>query len=197
MIPVRVDTRAKDAAARLTSAFKNKRVLGAVVKALAAEWQELEGAIWDVINGRLLDNAGTDQLDKLGRLVGERRAGRANDDYRLAIRVRIRVNRSDGRAEDIIAVARLIATNTYREAYPAGFVVAFTAAIPAGARWAAQAIAQTRAGGVAGQVTLFTDPVKPVFRFSATGSTTASSSRGFGSHIAPHTGCQMRGAIES
>src|SRR5882672_579851 len=87
--------------------------------------QILEGVIWDVINKRMLGVAVGDQLDQLGDLVGEGRLGRNDTDYRAAVRLRIRVNRSQGRAEDVIQVANLASGNTaiYNELYPANFEV--------------------------------------------------------------------------
>lgn len=68
-------------------------------------FQDLENVTWDVINSRMVDTAVGAQLDMLGDLVGEPRKGRNDIDYRSAVRLRIRVNRSQGRAVDVIDVA--------------------------------------------------------------------------------------------
>ena len=46
-------------------------------------------------------------LDLLGRVVGEPRDGRGDIDYRRGIRVRVLVNRSNGRIEELAKIARL------------------------------------------------------------------------------------------
>lgn len=52
-----------------------------------------------------LANAINSQLDRLGALVGEKRQGLVDDDYRRTIGARIAINRSTGRREDIIRIA--------------------------------------------------------------------------------------------
>lgn len=47
-------------------------------------------------------------LDRLGKIVGELRQGRADDPYAAAIRVRILSNRSEGTPDDLLAIARLL-----------------------------------------------------------------------------------------
>lgn len=69
------------------------------------QFQTLEDTVWDVINSRMIDTAVGAQLDMLGSLVGELRKGRNDLDYRAAVRLRIRVNRSQGRTVDVIDVA--------------------------------------------------------------------------------------------
>jgi hypothetical protein len=54
-----------------------------------------------------LDTAVGAQLDIIGRLVRESRDGRADLEYRRALAVRVLVNRSQGRHEDLIAIVRL------------------------------------------------------------------------------------------
>jgi hypothetical protein len=68
--------------------------------------QELETMWFELINERTMDTAVGVQLDGLGDIVGEERFGRNDDDYRVAIKGRIRLNLSNGTAEDIVAVIR-------------------------------------------------------------------------------------------
>lgn len=44
------------------------------------------------------------QLDIIGRIVGEPRGGRSDASYRLALRVRVQANKSNGRIEELIAI---------------------------------------------------------------------------------------------
>ncbi len=48
-------------------------------------------------------------LDRLGKLVGEARKDRTDAAYAAAIRVRIRVNRSDGSADTLLQIAKILA----------------------------------------------------------------------------------------
>jgi hypothetical protein len=67
-----------------------------IVTALLTELQELEDALMAIPPGRDLDQADEARLLVLGRIVGERRLGRALEAFRLGIRARIAVNSSRG-----------------------------------------------------------------------------------------------------
>jgi hypothetical protein len=84
--------------------------------------QEIEDANWAHHNAFDVDTAVGEQLDFLGKQVGERRDDRTDDAYRAAVRVRILVNLSNGRLEELIAIALGIsptAVLVVRELYPA------------------------------------------------------------------------------
>lgn len=89
--------------------------------------QELEDAIWEVIYNRLLENAIGVQLDQIGKLVGRGRNGYSDSDYLIAIRGQIRINRSCGTPEDILAITSLSVGPGYsfalRESYPGSFLL--------------------------------------------------------------------------
>lgn len=109
----------------LIEQFRNTTTLPKFLAVYLRRFQDLENVTWDVINKRLLGVAVGNQLDMLGDLVGEPRLGRNDTDYRSAVTLRIRVNRSQGRAEDVIDVADLASAETasYYEYDPAGFAV--------------------------------------------------------------------------
>jgi hypothetical protein len=130
--------------------------------AFLASWtkrvQEFEDAAWTLLDALNVDNATDDLQDKIGSLVGEPRQGRGTVEYRAAIRLRIRVNRSFGRTEDVIDVARLAAINstpTFDEYYPAAFEVGI-ANLPGGAS-VAKLLGQARAGGIYGVLNFTAD----------------------------------------
>lgn len=80
--------------------------------------QSFEDALAEVLVCHLLDTAGDSQLDDMGDLVGELRLGRADEDYRGAIKLRIRINRSNGTAEEILGIIDLLVAGvdfTYTE----------------------------------------------------------------------------------
>jgi hypothetical protein len=101
---------------RLITHYRQPRNL-ALLAGFVDEVQEAEdSAAVLYVDLRLPDAAG-EALDFLGRIVGEKRAGRVDDDYRGAIATRILVSRSKGRIEDLIAVAvSLVPTATVQVA---------------------------------------------------------------------------------
>lgn len=101
------------AQALLISQYQEKPRLAAWLKSYTKQVQDLADAIWDVCEKRLLDNATGPELKVLGRIVGEPDTGHDDDTYRHLIAVRIRINRSKGRASDVIAVLRLLTSVPY------------------------------------------------------------------------------------
>lgn len=140
-------------------------------------FQDLEDVTWDVINSRMLDTAVGAQLDMLGDLVGESRRGRNDIDYRAAVRLRIRVNRSQGRAVDVIDIATQGsgAPVKYRE-YPESFAWEVELVNPPSPAAVAQALMQAKAAGSRGYV-IYTSSgnLNDYFRWSSTASITAGS----------------------
>lgn len=75
-----------------------------------------------------IDAAEGAQLNIIGRIVGEPRGGRLDASYRLALRVRVLANKSNGRTEDLISIAlawsgldpSVSGQVVAREYYPAG-----------------------------------------------------------------------------
>lgn len=130
--------------------------------------QELEDAIWFLLSSMSINAAFGALLDKIGSIVGEARLGRADADYQAGIRIAIRVNISQGRATDIIAIAQLASpNNTPRYIEPPGvpscgaaaFVIDFTNL--ASAQYVAGKLSLARAAGTYGIVS-FTVIAGPV-----------------------------------
>ncbi len=90
--------------------FTNSLLMREFTKAFLDESTDIEDVCQDLMDDRNLDSALGVQLDQLGLLVGETRKGRNDDDYRLAIKLRIAINTSNGTVEDVIKVIRLIFT---------------------------------------------------------------------------------------
>lgn len=116
-----------EALAFLTDHYKGKSVVEGLVKTFANRVQDLETAIWDVINGFLLSKPPVgDQLDKIGTIVGAARGALDDTDYLALIKLQIRVNRSAGLAEDVIQVASLALghkADQYLDMDPAQFIL--------------------------------------------------------------------------
>jgi len=148
--PTHDTTIVADSVELLTDGFRGRLVIEGLLKALTRRVQELETLTWELTQAKLWANAAGVWLDNIGRIVGEPRLLRSDAEYRIAIQVRILVNRSKGRAEDMIKIARLIASangNTlpavYREGFPLDFEVEI---IPLpGAQYAARLLGQARA----------------------------------------------------
>ena len=112
MFPTLNTTYVSQGLAKFTSRYTQDSApnLLALASAYLGEIQLLETAIFAVIEQRWLVNAVGVNLDIIGDLVGQLRMGLDDNTYRAAIRLRIKANRSKGRAEDVIVLAVLIAT---------------------------------------------------------------------------------------
>jgi hypothetical protein len=115
------------AVARLTEHFRSRDTMPKLVRALTGPIQEIENVLQDLVVKRRLDVATGAQLAVIGRIVGQPRAGKDDETYRIWIRTRIRLNRTSGTGEDIIAVFRAVTQGTTKivleEQFPAAFVV--------------------------------------------------------------------------
>ena len=101
--------------------YKNKPRLEALLASYTQEVQELEDAIWEVRLSRYIDNATGAQLETLARLVGQTPQGENDALLRLLVKVRIRINRSHGHFNDILAIGHLLfgdAAFSLSELYP-------------------------------------------------------------------------------
>lgn len=110
-----------EAISHLIEFFRNGPRNQALLTAIMDQVQEVEDANWAHKNAFDVDTAVGDQLDLLGKRVGERRDDRTDAAYRTAVRTRILVNRSNGRLEELIAIAIGIspgATVYVQELYP-------------------------------------------------------------------------------
>ncbi len=70
--------------------------------------QELENVLFGVFVDFVIDDATGEQLDLIGRIVGQSRNGRVDDVYRTWLKARILVNRSSGTLPELIAIVRLL-----------------------------------------------------------------------------------------
>ena len=123
----KVETHVEDGLERLLECFKFKPNMRATCAVILKRVQHIEDVLYQIYEGVWLDNAVGVQLDNLGDIVGEKRKGRQDEQYRLYIRARIKINRSNGKIEDTLAVARLILESTagvfYLPEHPAAYRV--------------------------------------------------------------------------
>lgn len=91
--------------ARLIEQYVGKPRLEELLRIYLEQVQEAEDAAWQLATERFVSVAVGVQLDGLGEIVGQPRLGLSDDDYRAAIRARIRANNSEGTAPDLYSVA--------------------------------------------------------------------------------------------
>ncbi len=113
--------------ANLISQFQGKPKIEAFLRILLGQVQDLENAYSDLLTETTIETAEGIHLDNIGAIVNEPRSGRADPDYRVAIRARIGLNTSEGTIEDVIGIALSVAGEqvgvTIREFFPASFIL--------------------------------------------------------------------------
>ena len=90
----------------LTQEYKGKPRIEGFLCALGEQAQLLENAFYQLLTLRSLSTATGVNLDRLGDIVGEKRRDRLDDVYRVYIGIRILVNSSDGKVEQILSIMR-------------------------------------------------------------------------------------------
>lgn len=82
--------------------------LADLIATLVSQRQELETAIFEVLNQFDLDTATGNSLDNIGKIIGLRRQdGLTDTRFRAFIKAKIAANNSESTAEDILNVATL------------------------------------------------------------------------------------------
>lgn len=97
---------------RLPLQFRNQPNVIALVTALVSEAQNVETALWQLWTQRSIALAVGSQLDVIGSIVVQPRAGASDADYRRYLSARIATNRSSGAFEDFIRIMVLVINNT-------------------------------------------------------------------------------------
>ncbi len=153
---------------RILEILSKPKIRGWIASYLA-EVQQLEDAAFQVLTLRLLDAAAFEQLDVLGRLVGQARGSYSDAAYRAFIRARIRVNRSAGETDTLLAILALLFTDeavtaSFREDFPAAIVFILNAPLAAIAPADVFTLLQAaKADGV--RLTLEYETAEPTFAF--------------------------------
>lgn len=178
---------------RFIEQYKNKPRMEAWVTSYLLEIQAVEDAIYDVYTLRWLDNATGAQLSMLGQIVGQHNPGLSDADYKVLIRARIAVNRSNGKPDELIEILRLMAASTganpilieLTENYPAAHVIQLISDIgTVDPDLIFDMLTQADAAGVELNFVFSYDPPGEQFQFSAgTTATDDDVSTGFGNTI--------------
>lgn len=135
MIPVVDNAHISEAQARLLSVFKKPKIL-ALTGAMADSAQKLEDVIWQVINLRNIDDGFGNQLDVIGRLVGEPRNGKTDTQYKPFLRIRIAADKCQGTIPEVLNIVNMVsladsgAAWWYYSAFPAGWSVTYAGSYP-------------------------------------------------------------------
>lgn len=115
----------EQALAKRIEQFKRKIRFGNLLTSYVAEVQDLEDALFQILDDTNLDSAVGQQLDNIGEIVGEPRNGRDDATYLIAIRARILLNTSEGTIEDIILLILALQSGLeveILEFFPAAFL---------------------------------------------------------------------------
>jgi hypothetical protein len=110
------------ALSRLTGQFESSVKLRSMLEAIVSSLAGLEQDIDALVLERWIDTAEGVQLDGCGYIVGEKRAGRNDDDYRQGIKFRVFANTSKGTPDDLIRGLKVLtdpSDSQYLESFPA------------------------------------------------------------------------------
>ena len=118
--------RCEEGAALLAAQYLDRPRLHALLCAFLDSHSVLDQALDDVQSFvlNLTDGVGA-QLDLCGRILGEPRAGQTDALYRLALLVRVLINRSDGTIPQLLTIFSLYEQTTVRvrETFPAAIEI--------------------------------------------------------------------------
>jgi hypothetical protein len=102
------------------------------IKIMIDRLQELEDEMQKWKNVRNIQSVTGVILDIVGEIVGEPRNGRPDDEYRIAIKFRILLNKSNGEPETVIQALRIFTEASsikYTEVHPAKVNLYFVSSI--------------------------------------------------------------------
>lgn len=98
-----------DGVQKLIAQFRDKKRIRGVLQSWLERCDNIESALWDLFINRVLEVAEGVNLDTLGAIVGQPRSNLVDDDqYRVFIKARIKVNVSNGRPEELLQICRLL-----------------------------------------------------------------------------------------
>lgn len=95
---------------RLVSRYQGQPNITKLLTSYLKEVQAAENMLWDVLTLRNIASGVGDQLDQIGKIVGQPRDGLDDTGYRVAIGLRILANRSSGRTSDVQKLAQALAS---------------------------------------------------------------------------------------
>jgi hypothetical protein len=116
MLPTQDTSHVDEALALLIDQYKGTKVVAGLTAVYARQIQQLENALWTLLNQMTLATLPVtggpwDIYDKIGAIVGIARHGLTDAQYLPQLKIKIRASRSDGLANDIIAIASMVTSN--------------------------------------------------------------------------------------
>lgn len=152
------------AVSRTIERWRTKAAQQAILRSFGPEIQELENVFWEILLSRFVTHAYGVSLERIGKIVGQAKEGMIEAQFRIWVMARIRINRSNGRPDDVIEVLQIVGEDDFRflEYYPRSFDVHFDETPDTAADLLAGLVRPTRMGGIAGAVVGSPEP------FSAT-----------------------------
>ena len=157
------------AIAALFSQYRKPKI-EALLTSYVIQIQEIEDALNQV--GTVLDllNASDAQLDLVGVLLNEPRAGMNDDDYRVILRGKIASSRSKGTADDLLILLRILLgsgpTFSYEEFQPAAIHITAPTELPSNVNIESVHRLMQRAKAAGVRLLLIYSEETPVFGFS-------------------------------
>lgn len=198
--PLLITDHSEQGVSKFLEQFKDKDFIANLARSYLNRIQELEYAIWEVILIRGVEASEGVNLDALGVVVGRPRLGLVDVDYRVALRAQIRINRSSGTPEDMIAVTGLSITPgqlfTFQEAYPATDVIEVLGTSVFDLLVLLDNLIRAKAGGVRLLLQYSLNPVGASFTFSDDDTTMSSVQLGFGDDTDPSVGGYFTDVLE-
>lgn len=97
----------------LLKQFKGQPNMEGIAASYGVQFQEIEDMLWDLYMYRWISTASGEQLDKIGDILGEKRAGKSDENYRIALYSRAYLIRGNATIEDLLFAM----TNSYSGDY--------------------------------------------------------------------------------
>jgi hypothetical protein len=149
--PAKLDHKA-EGLDHLLAQYKEKPRLEAVLSAFLTQVQELENAFYQLWTRRLLQTATGKNLDTLGQILDEPRAGRSDANYRAILAVKILAISSDGQAEQLYSIARAMVGESIplslTEYFPGAVLLQVLGPFPLSVEEAFRILSRAKAAGV-------------------------------------------------
>lgn len=176
-------THISEGLALLITEYKDKPRIQAMLTAYLTQVQELEAVFFDLLEIFTdIDSQTGEQLDLLGRVVGQDREERIDAVYIQWIRARILVNKASGLPNELLRVLAVVvpdASRDYTEAYPASYLIEVFDAFSDDPEAVATILGETEPAGVKGFFLYSTEDDDATFFFSSDDTEEASVTQGW------------------
>lgn len=111
---------------RLTQVFKGKEVIEGLLSSFLTSLNGVSSELEYLLTQRGIDNAYGDRLDQIGLIVGVKRSGKTDYEYRKVLRARLVINNGEATPNEMIDSLLILSGATYAryyEHYPASAIL--------------------------------------------------------------------------